>query len=133
MTSTLEERLEFQIQAMGISPPEREYPFAAEHAGRGDGIKTRLAADGKKNWLFDFAWPDAWLAVEVEGGGWIQGRHNRGKGFRDDMEKYHHAMEIGWTVYRCDGSLIRSGRAVELIFELLEVMRARQVASELIS
>ncbi|MEO0438580.1 MAG: hypothetical protein AAF098_16900 [Pseudomonadota bacterium] len=131
MTSPLETRLESQIKNMGLPDPAREYPFAAEHVGRGDGLRNRLEEAGLSNWLFDFAWPEAWLAVEVEGGAWVQGRHTRGKGFQEDLEKYHNAMAMGWTVYRCDGELIKSGRAVELIFTLFEILSARFGRDEL--
>jgi hypothetical protein len=31
------------------------------------------------------------------------------------MDKYHHALRLGWTVYRCDGELIKTGQAARLI------------------
>ena len=32
----------------------------------------------ERKWRFDFAWPEHKIAVEQEGGVWIQGRHTRG-------------------------------------------------------
>jgi hypothetical protein len=40
------------------------------------------------------------MAVEVEGGVWVQGRHNRGGGFIKDMEKYNLAIAGGWKLFR---------------------------------
>ena len=117
--SDLEHQLALQIRALKLPEPEREYRFAMHHIGRGKGIRERLVKAGLKDWRFDFAWPSAFLAVEIEGGGWVRGRHNRPVGFRDDMRKYHAAMGLGWTVYRCDGELVSSGQAVELIERLL--------------
>lgn len=74
---------------------------------------------GLRDWRFDFAWPERMLAVEVEGGAFKEGRHTRGAGFTQDCQKYHHAMRLGWAVYRCEGKLIASGDAVQLIKKLL--------------
>jgi hypothetical protein len=53
----------------------------------------------ERQWRFDFAWPDALVAVEVHGGIWKGGRHTRGKGFAGDREKVASAQELGWLVY----------------------------------
>lgn len=117
--SNLEKTLAFQIMAMALPPPEREYRFAAHVVGLGPGVKSRLRQAGMKAWRIDFAWPDRLLAVEVEGGGWTGGRHTRGKGFEEDMQKYHRLMGLGWTLYRCDSRLVNSGDAVQMVETLL--------------
>ena len=53
-----------------------------------------------RKWRFDFAWPDQMIALEVEGGLWVRGRHNRASGFLKDMEKYNTAESMGWHVFR---------------------------------
>jgi len=58
-----------------------------------------LFCEGRR-WRFDFAWTYKKVAVEIEGGVWIQGRHNRGKGFINDCEKYNTATLLGWRVLR---------------------------------
>lgn len=117
--SALEASLELQLRALKVQPPQREYHFAAHHVGLGPGLRKRLADADLKNWRFDFAWPDHRFACEVEGGTWIGGRHSRGKGFQEDCLKYHHAMRLGWTVYRCDSSLVSNGRAAQLVAALI--------------
>lgn len=54
----------------------------------------------QRKWRFDYAIPLHKIALEVEGGVWIGGRHNRAKGFLNDMEKYNTAALLGWRVFR---------------------------------
>lgn len=96
--SELEAELTFQIVAIGLPEPVREYRF---HPHR--------------RWRFDFAWPGQKLAVEVEGGVWSGGRHVRGAGFSRDCEKYNEAALNGWCVLRVTGAMIHNVKALELI------------------
>ncbi|MDF4639356.1 hypothetical protein P3489_06115 [Vibrio parahaemolyticus] len=100
--SALEKTLLFQIKAMGLALPEKEYRFH----------ETR-------RWRFDFAYPEQQLAVEVEGGTWAGGRHTRGSGYEKDCEKYNAAALRGWSVLRFTGSMIKSGKAVQTLKEAL--------------
>ena len=59
-----------------------------------------------RKWKFDFANPELKIAVEQEGGVWIRGRHNRGTGFLNDIEKYNTAVLLGWKVLRYPPNLI---------------------------
>lgn len=118
--SALERQLAYQIRLLKLPAPEREYRFAAMHTGgTGAGVRARLATAGLSDWRFDFAWPASRIAVEVEGGGWSKGRHTRGAGFAEDMRKYDAAIRLGWTLYRCDGALIRSGQAMRTLEQML--------------
>jgi len=60
-------------------------------------------------------WPDRKLAVEIEGGVWVRGRHTRGSGFVKDCEKYNEAALLGWTVLRLPGSLVKEGGEMGLL------------------
>lgn len=75
-----------------------------------------------RRWRFDFAWPEAKLALESEGGSWTGGRHTRGHGFRNDCAKYSEASLLGWRVLRVLSSelcttetlaLVRRGLAIK--------------------
>lgn len=101
--SQLEDSLAFQIRAVGLPAPEREYRF-----------------HDKRRWRADFAWPDAKLIVEVEGAIWTGGRHTRGAGYEKDAEKYNTAALDGWTVLRFTGNMIKSGLAIQQIQRAFE-------------
>jgi very-short-patch-repair endonuclease len=68
-----------------------------------------------RRFRFDFAWPGHKIAVEVEGGTFVSGRHNRGLGMAKDMEKYNLAAIDGWAVLRVTPHQIRSGDALRWI------------------
>lgn len=97
--SHLEETLDQQMRLCDMPPFECEYQFDAT---------------GRK-WKFDFAWPALKIAVEVEGGVWANGRHNRGQGFINDTEKYNAAAAAGWRVLRYTSEAIESGAALRQI------------------
>ena len=77
--------------------------------------KTEVWFAKPRRWRFDFAWPDRMLAVEVEGGSWVAGRHTRGAGFEADCEKYNAAALAGWRVFRVTPAMIDDGRAIALV------------------
>lgn len=51
-----------------------------------------------RRWRFDYAFPSVRVAVEIDGGVWINGRHNRPSGYLRDMEKFNAAASLGWLV-----------------------------------
>jgi len=55
----------------------------------------------KRKWRFDYYWEEWKLALEVEGGVWINGGHTRGSGFVKNMEKYNTAATMGIRLIRC--------------------------------
>jgi len=72
-----------------------------------------------RRWRFDFAWPDMMIACEIEGGTWIQGRHNRGSSIEKDYEKYNAAALLGWRVFRFSTQMVRNGTAIRVIGEAI--------------
>lgn len=93
----LEDALLFQIRAAGLPDPIREYPFAAP-----------------RKWRADFAWPDARLLVEVDGGIGA-GRHTTPVGYAEDCRKLAAAVLLGWRVIRVSSILVKSGEALALV------------------
>jgi very-short-patch-repair endonuclease len=76
--------------------------------------------DAPHAWRIDFAIPAARLAIELEGGVWTNGRHNRGAGFIADCEKYNWLTEHGWRVLRYPADMVYSGAALEQVLRMLE-------------
>ena len=101
--SELEEEFAFQLKALKIKRPEREYVFARP-----------------RRWRFDFCWVEERIGVEIEGGIWTGGRHTRGKGFEADCEKQNHAQLNGFQVYRFSPTHVARGDAVEIVRKALK-------------
>jgi hypothetical protein len=97
-TSKLEDEFFSQVNITGLPLPKSEHLF---HPVR--------------KWRFDFAWVSQLVAVEIEGGIWMSGRHTRGKGYEDDCYKYNEAALLGWKVLRFTPKMIRSGEALRYV------------------
>jgi len=61
----------------------------------------------KFKYRFDYAIPSLKVAIEVEGGVYIYGRHNKPAGYEEDCIKYSLAAAMGWTVLRFTTRQIR--------------------------
>lgn len=79
--------------------------------------------DEKRKWRFDFADPVSRIAIEIEGGAWTYGRHNRSEGFIQDCEKYNAAAVHGWRVLRY--ATIEQMRQFEADLTSLEMLPGR--------
>lgn len=97
----LEDKLEGQLEALDLWPVS-QFHF---HPTR--------------DWRSDFAFPGNKLLIEVDGGEWINGAHNRGAGSARDNEKDHAAIRLGYRVLHFTGSQVRSGYAAREIAEAL--------------
>jgi very-short-patch-repair endonuclease len=72
-----------------------------------------------RRWRFDAAFPERKIAIEIDGGAFIGGRHTRGTGFRKDCEKLNTATQMGWRVFRFLPDQV-DGEMVNVITEVLE-------------
>ena len=87
--SNLESLLAFQMKAEGLPEFEREYKFHPD-----------------RKWRFDF-YREGW-GIEINGGGWNQGGHNRNPIVMGrDYEKYNAAQEMGIRVLLYTGEQIK--------------------------
>lgn len=99
---------EQQLMAHEVPPYVKEYRF-----------------NPPRRWRFDYAWVDLLLAVEIEGGVWVSGRHVDPQGFLADLEKYNTATLMGWMVLRVDSGMVDNGKAIQILLTVLDVLRGK--------
>ncbi len=107
-TSEYEALFLLHCRAARLPTPEREWCFAPP-----------------RRWRFDFSWPEAGLAVEIDGGTWAGGRHTRGAGFARDCEKFNYATLAGWRVLRFTAQMVADGTALETVRRALGMETTR--------
>ena len=71
--------------------------------------------DDTRKWRIDYAIIDHKIAIEVEGGVFTQGRHTRGAGFVNDMEKYNALTVQGWRLIRVQPKDLVTVKTLNLI------------------
>lgn len=64
-----------------------------------------------RKFRFDFAHIASRVAIELDGGTWIGGRHTTGAGHERDAEKFNLAASRGWVVFRLTPAMLRAGAA----------------------
>lgn len=64
--------------------------------------------DDTRKWRFDFAWPKVKVAVEIDGGVFMGGRHTSGAGYTKDCYKLNRAVELGWRVLRYTPQMLKN-------------------------
>ena len=106
--SPAETLLAVQLEQAGI-PFEREYRF---HPTR------RWRADFRVYCLADHVCPNG-ILVEIDGGGYVAGRHSRGAGMEKDAEKQSAAAILGYRVIRVTPRQVEDGRALSWIRQAL--------------
>lgn len=107
-----------EYKKLGLQKPRRDVP--------GDLMeqlaKVKIPAPERevlfwpgRRFRFDLGWRSMNLAVECEGGTWVNGAHNRGKHYESDCRKYSEAALRGWTVLRFTTGMVDSGEALGMI------------------
>lgn len=106
--SRLETKFSLYWRSLGGPELEREFRFHPE-----------------RKWRADFAHIESRTLIEIEGGIYIQGRHNRAAGFIADAEKYLEAFLAGWSVVRLTSAQI----STPTVERLIAAIRAQGVRS----
>lgn len=74
-----------------------------------------------RKWRFDFAFLESKVALEVDGGTWIQGRHSRGSGIAGDMAKFNAAALLGWRILRVTPQELCMQETVNMVKEAINL------------
>lgn len=121
-----------------------EIELLLSHFARVEGLEflTEYTFASPRRWRFDYALlpktPSLSLsyqhslvplkiAVEIEGGIWQRGRHNRASGFLKDIEKYNTASSLGWFLFRATSHQATDSptEVIELIERLVNRVRGK--------
>jgi len=83
-------------------------------------FEREFRIDPVRRFRIDIFFPKERLAVEVDGGGWVQGRHSRGGGMDSDAEKSALIARLPARLLRVTPKWIKNGQAVQWILEALK-------------
>jgi hypothetical protein len=81
-----------------------------------------------RRWRFDIAFPVSRVAVELDGGIWVKGRHSRGSGVVGDIEKLNAATLLGWQVLRFTADDLRK-RPVQICEQVRRLLAVTAAAA----
>lgn len=100
-SSRLEEQFYWHVLALGLPQPERQYRIPGS----------------KRRFVYDFAWPDKRLLVEIQGGVWVPNTgHTSGRGITRDCEKANEATLCGYRLLVFTGNMIeRNNEALDAL------------------
>lgn len=96
--------------------PEDILAFQMKVAGLS--FKQQVRFHPIRQWRADFVVEER-LILEVEGGLYVNGGHNRGAMIEDTMEKLAEAAMLGYTTLRVSSEHVRRGWALKWIEKLL--------------
>lgn len=72
----------------------------------GPELKPQHKFEPTRRWRSDFAHIASCTLIEIEGGLYQQGRHQRLHGYQADCEKYNWATMAGWRVVRLTSAML---------------------------
>jgi len=98
MASSLEQKFTLLWQACNGPTLEEEYHFCPV-----------------RKWRADFFHRPTLTLIEIEGGMWSGGRHQKGFGFSADAVKYNVASYMGFRLFRLPSSLLTTEYVSDLV------------------
>lgn len=85
---------------------DKEFRFHPQRLWRADYRVTNRLHNGQM------------MLIEIEGGIFARGRHVRGAGYQKDLDKYNHAVKLGYGVLRFSTHDVLRGRARAFLQDL---------------
>jgi len=101
-----------------ISEPEELLHFQLKVA-KSPVYERQFRIHPERRFMADFYFPAARLVVEVDGGGWVNGRHSRGKGIESDAQKSWYIALMPARLMRVTPAQIKDGTALAAIMETI--------------
>jgi very-short-patch-repair endonuclease len=99
---------------------------------KGPDLEREYRFHHERRWRADFAHVGARVLIEIEGGIWVNGRHNRAAGFNADLEKYLAAGLGGWRVFRFGPDQITLENVERMAEQVRDEMRRFSTESTLV-
>lgn len=90
------------LMALGLDAPIPEHRFHPE-----------------RKWRWDYAYPASKLAIEVDGGVWVGGKHGRGSGIVKDHEKRNAGAVLGWRLLLVQPKQLMDPETARLVYRAL--------------
>lgn len=90
--------------------------------GMGISYETEYRFHNTRKWRTDYYISDYNLAIEIEGGVYINGRHTRPSGFMRDIEKYNQLTVYGIILLRYTPRMIKKCEFTKDLDDIIGVL-----------
>lgn len=97
----------------GLTPEERF--LALWRVFTGVELQREFVFYPGRKWRADFAHIETRILIEIDGGTWIYGRHNRPAGYAEDCAKLNGAAEYGYRVFRLTPDMITADNVQTIV------------------
>jgi len=84
-----------------------EATFALALKSVGCEMAQQVKFHPKRRWRLDFGDVSSKVGVEIDGGEFANGAHNRGVRMANDYAKRNSATEMGWAIFQLTGAMVK--------------------------
>ena len=105
-----------------------EAMFAAQLRAENLYFEEQVKLVPGRKFAADFFLPQLRLVIEIQGGTYIRGRHNRPEGFRADCEKNNLLTLLGYRVFKADVEQVKKGTLLQWVKQAQVLFNVRPIA-----